>query len=782
MPSDLETFVAQAQDGDLNAFNEIVRRFQDMAVGYACALVGDTDLAQDVAQDAFVAAFEKLDQLRDSAAFPGWFRQIVYARCTRYLRRQTRDVPLDSVVEMAAKLETPVEEMESQETKTWILNAVWSLPDSERMAVWLFYMGDCSHQEIATFLDVSQPTVNRWLRAARKQLKKRLLNMAKENLQDMAPSKDDEFVNMVGLRNAIVAGDLQQVRSIVSQKPELVKLDFLYRRPIHLAAMAGQAEMAQFLIEQGADLNQGYYPDRATTTPLILARERGHLNVVKVIEDYFASQKRAVSMQQKGVEAAFQAIRDADHEHLEVLIKEDVRLVNMPDDQGKVLLHLAVHRRDITAIGILIDHGAQIDQPDMKGWHPIHWALNKGLGRMPDYVSAGVLIGRGAKYDMCVACGVGDVAAVKRFLKDDPLSHRSSRPTNEPFTTCGFGKSNDIPLTNAARGGHLNVVKVLLDAGADPNSSDDPPLTGVSAIGHLQIVELLLDAGADPDAPRNIPAERETVQREAGSPLWHAAKYNHLDVAKLLLARGASACEWLYASGDPMERAEENKNLEMIELLHAHGAEYKPSRRAKMAGKTNFEAFQERLAQDPKALEDFRTLRGASRQGELDKVDLILSYKPKYSESDTFDIVKYLLNGPAHNSTQETIDRMRENTPTILKRLLTYGFDPNMRGKVNETPLHWLSTTWSAKNVVRTTFAQILLDFGADIHALDDEKCTTPLGWAARVGNVELVEFFLSKGADPNVSGETWSKPLNLAEHFGHNKVADLLREHGAKN
>ena len=69
-----------------------------MAVGYACALLSDAELAQDVAQDAFVAAFEGINQLRDPTAFPGWFRRIVYMRCTRYLRRPVREVLRSPVV------------------------------------------------------------------------------------------------------------------------------------------------------------------------------------------------------------------------------------------------------------------------------------------------------------------------------------------------------------------------------------------------------------------------------------------------------------------------------------------------------------------------------------------------------------------------------------------------------------------------------------------------------------------------------------------------------------
>ena len=70
------------------AFTEIVRRFQDMAFGYAFSVVGDFHAAEDIAQEAFMEAWTHLQDLREAAAFPGWFRRIVWKRCDRYIRRK----------------------------------------------------------------------------------------------------------------------------------------------------------------------------------------------------------------------------------------------------------------------------------------------------------------------------------------------------------------------------------------------------------------------------------------------------------------------------------------------------------------------------------------------------------------------------------------------------------------------------------------------------------------------------------------------------------------------
>jgi len=98
---ELNTLVEQAQVGDLGAYSALVRRFQDMAVGYAHALLGDFHLAEDAAQEAFIQAYLDLSRLKEPAAFPGWFRRIVFKHCDRITRRKRVPVvALEAVGEM----------------------------------------------------------------------------------------------------------------------------------------------------------------------------------------------------------------------------------------------------------------------------------------------------------------------------------------------------------------------------------------------------------------------------------------------------------------------------------------------------------------------------------------------------------------------------------------------------------------------------------------------------------------------------------------------------------
>lgn len=86
---DIDNPIAKATDPSAapaerhEAFGELVLRFQDMAFACAYAVLGDSYLAEDVAQEAFVVAWQKLDQLRDPNAFAGWLKRIVLTQCNR---------------------------------------------------------------------------------------------------------------------------------------------------------------------------------------------------------------------------------------------------------------------------------------------------------------------------------------------------------------------------------------------------------------------------------------------------------------------------------------------------------------------------------------------------------------------------------------------------------------------------------------------------------------------------------------------------------------------------
>ena len=179
---EIRSLVSRSQAGDLDAYGELVKRFQDMAYGYAYSLLGDFHLAEDAAQEAFIEAYRNLGQLRDPAAFPGWFRRVVFSRCQRILRRkQPSTVALVETVPVPDK--EPSEMMATAELKDSVLAAIRSLPEPERMVTTLFYINGYSQEDIAGFLEVPVTTVKSRLHTSRKRLKERMMNMVADEMK-----------------------------------------------------------------------------------------------------------------------------------------------------------------------------------------------------------------------------------------------------------------------------------------------------------------------------------------------------------------------------------------------------------------------------------------------------------------------------------------------------------------------------------------------------------------------------------------------------------------------
>ena len=188
---EVRSLVVRAQAGDLDAYGEIVRRFQDMAYGYASAILSDFHLAEDAAQEAFIQAYRDLRKLDNPAAFPGWFRRIVFKECDRLVRgKQVRTVPLESARGVASDRPGPDKRAERLEMADRVLSAIRSLPENERTVTTLFYIDGYSQKDIAEFLEVPVTTVNNRLHASRNRLKERMIAMVAEELQSSKPGAD----------------------------------------------------------------------------------------------------------------------------------------------------------------------------------------------------------------------------------------------------------------------------------------------------------------------------------------------------------------------------------------------------------------------------------------------------------------------------------------------------------------------------------------------------------------------------------------------------------------
>src|SRR5262249_49949408 len=204
---DYEQQVRRASGGDVKAFVDLTRQFQHMAFGAALALVNDFHQAEDVVQEAFVAAWSALPNLVDPAAFPGWLRSIVRHQAFRVLRKRTlRTVPLAEAEDLPGEEVLADRRLEQRQQSAMALAAIAGLPGKLREPATLFFIHECSHQDIAVFLGLPAAiavvaglpgaTVNNRLHAARSKLKERMLAMVNETLH--AHALPDDFANRIG--------------------------------------------------------------------------------------------------------------------------------------------------------------------------------------------------------------------------------------------------------------------------------------------------------------------------------------------------------------------------------------------------------------------------------------------------------------------------------------------------------------------------------------------------------------------------------------------------------
>jgi ankyrin repeat protein len=127
--------------------------------------------------------------------------------------------------------------------------------------------------------------------------------------------------------------------------------------------------------------------------------------------------------------------------------------------------------------------------------------------------------------------------------------------------------TRDTPLIEAAANGHLDVVKLLIENGADVNLKGEAwygPLHAAAAKGHIEVVKILLENGADV----NIFHQNK--------PLHNAAMNGHIEVAEILLANGADINAKGTDEAAPLHTAVSNNQLAMVKWLLSKGANVNP--------------------------------------------------------------------------------------------------------------------------------------------------------------------------------------------------------------
>jgi RNA polymerase sigma-70 factor (ECF subfamily) len=172
--------IAAAQQGKVEAFNELVLTYQHQVYNLAYRIMGDPASASDAAQDAFISAFEHITDFR-GGSFKSYLLRIVSNRCYDVLRRRKRrpatsfedfgDIDEDSNPVLINGQEGPEKYVERQEIAHMIQAGIETLPPDQRITLVLSDVQGLSYQEIAAATDVSLGTVKSRLARARGKLR-----------------------------------------------------------------------------------------------------------------------------------------------------------------------------------------------------------------------------------------------------------------------------------------------------------------------------------------------------------------------------------------------------------------------------------------------------------------------------------------------------------------------------------------------------------------------------------------------------------------------------------
>jgi ankyrin repeat protein len=420
--------------------------------------------------------------------------------------------------------------------------------------------------------------------------------------------------------------------------------------------------------------------------PVKVLRDRGHVELADYVEGWLRQHYHIVP---EGEEMAA-AIKGLDEVRVRSLLAARPELVWAADVRGNQPIHWAALTRQIWLIDLLLERGADIGAKRPDGARPID--LTNG-----DY-------------------------HYRTWYRDLPAEGMRSGDAVTGYLMAG-GAYCDLSV--AAKIGYYRRVKELLDEDAGlVNRLPDYityysglPLRNAAAAGHMEVVKLLLDRGAHVNEP-------EPRIAPFGGALHSAVSGRHYAIVKLLLEKGADVNAMVESSGDVLHMAKVvGAPAEIIELIAARATRRDPDI---VAYEADPELLSALLRADPQASVEHYLGRLVS-ENRQSLLELILRFQPDILRRQTMLSAAWW-DGNVFAS------------PEQARWLLERGLDPKLRNWLGITMLH----RCAAKGL--EDIASVLLEFGADIDAVETEWAQTPKGWAVRKGQGAMAEWLAARG------------------------------------
>ena len=194
--------VTAASNGDVNAYERLVRACQNSVSSIALAIVKDLDASEDISQQVFIHIWQHLASLQNPASFLPWVRQITRYRAFNYLRDHkvattVKGDEAETLLDSFANGGDLQDEFARDQQNRIMQDFISQLPEESREIVLLFYREDQNSQQVATLLGLTESNVRKKLQRVRELLKQQLLAKYGRLILTTAPG--------LGLTSAICA-------------------------------------------------------------------------------------------------------------------------------------------------------------------------------------------------------------------------------------------------------------------------------------------------------------------------------------------------------------------------------------------------------------------------------------------------------------------------------------------------------------------------------------------------------------------------------------------------
>ncbi len=594
------------------------------------------------------------------------------------------------------------------------------------------------------------------------------------------------------LHEAAAAGDVDQVKLLLSKGADINAKDEEGRTSLHSAAWCGRKEVAEMLIAKGANINE---TDVSGQTPLHLAANFG----TRFVPELLLAKGANVNARDKKGNTPLHAAADrpsVNKDLLELLIAKgaDVKARN---EAGQTPLHrVSMIRRldkhlEHTAEALL-DLGAEVDAKDKNGRTPLHFAVETGHRELVD-----LLVAKGADVRTKAADGTTLLHQAVRSEQLDMVALFLSRGID--INSAGSDGRTALHLALAAppSANSINsIVEALIVRGADVKARDvrgNTPMQIAVSYGHHRkdTVRMLLDKGAevstiqiaaylgDLDAVKGFLERGGDINAQDGdrrlSPLGAAALGGQKDVAAFLISQGASVNAEQEYGMTALHCAAAGGSKEVAELLIANGAKVdakQPQGGTPLGVAASWGAKDVALLLidhgadvNAEGAGKWRPLDAAVRAGRKDVAKLLAD---KGADTVNQDVLLFLVCGRVDKDLAELVIRKGANVNSQA-----WGYAPAMEAM-------WSGYTKATKpaDVPRLLgVLKLLLDHGADPDAKDRWDWSL-LHYAC--GNVDLTKLLLDRGANPNVRTVGGQTPLHFVADEGNKAVTQLLLSRGA--